>query len=82
MESMRSTLRLTCAALTAISLVSSSEATAQQSFTERMNARHAKQAPLVGDTVPDASGFTLDGEPFALKADRGNLTVIVFGCLT
>ncbi len=57
-------------------------ATAQQSFTERMNARFEKKPPLVGDTLPDASGFTADGKPFTLASDRGKLTVLVFGCLT
>ena len=54
----------------------------QQSFTERTNARHSKQAPLVGDPLPDATGHTADGAPFALREDRGSLTVLVFGCLT
>ncbi len=57
-------------------------AAAQTTFTERMNARHLTQPPLVGATLPDASGFTAEGKPFALRDDRGHTTVLVFGCLT
>lgn len=55
---------------------------AAQSFTERMNSRFERQPPLVGESLPEAIGHTADGKPFALSADRGNMTVLVFGCLT
>ena len=63
-------------------LVTASVAMAQQTFTERMNARFEKRAPLVGDILPNVSGFTADGVPFAFDADYGKVTVLVFGCLT
>lgn len=57
-------------------------APAQQSMTEQFDSRFAKQEPLVGETLPDASGFDAEGVPFALASTRGKITVIVSGCLT
>ena len=55
---------------------------AQQSYVERMNEGFNERAPHTGDMLPDASAFTADGKPFALKETRGKLTVLVTGCLT
>ena len=63
-------------------LAATTFAPAQQSFTERMNARFLQKPPLVGESLPETSGFTADGKPFALAEDRGQLQVLVFGCLT
>lgn len=68
--------------ITSTLLATVAVAAAQQSFTERMNARFLEKPPLVGEVLPDARGFTADGEPFALADDRGHVTVLVFGCLT
>ena len=63
-------------------LALASAATAQQSMVDGMNRRFASQSPKAGETLPDATGFTMAGEPFALKDTRGKLAVLVTGCLT
>ncbi|MFN3241642.1 MAG: hypothetical protein ACE37K_09040 [Planctomycetota bacterium] len=47
-----------------------------------MNRRFATTSPKAGEMLPDATGFTMRGEPFALRDTRGKLTVLVTGCLT
>ncbi|MCR9247791.1 MAG: hypothetical protein NXI31_22415 [bacterium] len=75
---------MTCLRLGVVlaTVLSAGAAFAQQTMTERMNAGFEKRAPQVGDELPDAKGFELTGEPYALRGDRGHLTVLVFGCLT
>ena len=51
-------------------------------FVERYNARHAKQKPLVGDTLKDVKLFDASGKEFSTRRLRGKHTVLVFGCLT
>ena len=63
-------------------LALASVACAQQSMVESMNRRFATTSPKAGEMLPDATGFTMRGEPFALRGTRGKLTVLVTGCLT
>ena len=81
---MRSALLLSLVLFAAAQTLPLLSAAAQEArtMTDRMNARFADKAPRVGDALPDAEGFTAAGEPFALSALRGRLSVLVFGCLT
>jgi len=65
-----------------LALATASTVTAQQSFVDKMNQGFERRSPVAGEMLPDATGFTADGEPFALKDTRGKLTVLVTGCLT
>ncbi|MBI2478470.1 MAG: hypothetical protein HYV60_07475 [Planctomycetia bacterium] len=41
-----------------------------------------RQAPAVGDPLPDLSAYNAAGEAIRLGELKGNYTVLVFGCLT
>ena len=38
--------------------------------------------PAVGGRVPDITVYDADGAPFELRSFEGDVTVLVFGCLT
>lgn len=41
-----------------------------------------REAPEVGEPLPDVQIFDADGRPFSLSQLKGHYTVLVFGCLT
>ncbi len=51
-------------------------------FAEMYNKRHAKQKPVVGDTLDEVGLFDAAGKKFSTKNLKGKHTVLVFGCLT
>lgn len=51
-------------------------------FVDRYEKKFAARDPKLGQTMPDASAFDENGNPFELNQTRGKYTVIVFGCLT
>lgn len=57
-------------------------ALAQPSARGQLQSRFAAKAPAIGAELPDASGFTADGEPINLRDLKGDYSVLVFGCLT
>jgi hypothetical protein len=44
--------------------------------------RFDRQAPQLGDLLPDAAGLDSDGNEFKLRGLKGHYTVLTFGCLT
>ena len=44
--------------------------------------RFDRDAPQIGDPLPDVAGFDADGEQFPLRNLKGHYSVLVFGCLT
>lgn len=44
--------------------------------------RFDRQAPQIGDPLPDAAGLDSDGNEFQLQSLKGHYTVLTFGCLT
>ncbi len=44
--------------------------------------RFDRQAPQIGDLLPDAAGFDSEGNEFELRSLQGHYTVLTFGCLT
>ena len=44
--------------------------------------RFDRQAPQIGDLLPDAAGLDSDGNEFQLRSLKGHYTVLTFGCLT
>ncbi len=53
-----------------------------QSRMRRMNDRFDSADPAVGGRVPDIAVYDADGAPFELRSFEGEVTVLVFGCLT
>lgn len=53
-----------------------------QSRMRRMNERFDSADPAVGGRVPDITVYDADGAPFELRSFEGEVTVLVFGCLT
>ena len=53
-----------------------------EEFVDRYNRMFAGRDPVVGQILPDATGFDEQGQPFELRQTRGQYTVIVSGCLT
>lgn len=51
-------------------------------YRARMDADFLGEAPREGERLPDAQGFDAEGRPFALADTRGQVTVLVTGCLT
>ena len=51
-------------------------------FVDQYEKKFAARDPKLGQTMPDASAFDENGNPFELNQTRGKYTVIVFGCLT
>ncbi len=51
-------------------------------FVDQYEKKFAARDPKLGQTMPDASAFDENGNPFQLNQTRGKYTVIVFGCLT
>ena len=41
-----------------------------------------RNAPKVGELLPDVAGLDADGKPLRLRSLRGHYSVLVFGCLT
>ena len=68
--------------LTAGTHAPAQESQPRSSYVQSMNERFAQRSPRAGEPLPDASGYTADGQPFALNELRGKLTVLVTGCLT
>lgn len=48
----------------------------------QLRQRFEKEAPQVGQPLPDLEGFDEKGRPFRLGQLKGRYTVLVFGCLT
>lgn len=44
--------------------------------------RFDREAPQVGDPLPDVAGLDADGNEFRLRSLMGHYTVLTFGCLT
>ncbi len=44
--------------------------------------RFEKEAPKVGQALPEVTAFDEKGQPFRLGQLKGRYTVLVFGCLT
>ncbi len=44
--------------------------------------RFDREAPQVGDLLPDVVGLDAEGNEFPLRDLRGHYTVLTFGCLT
>lgn len=53
-----------------------------QSFTEGFEKRFAEEDPKVGESLSEAQGYDLKGEPFALSQLKGEFAVVVSGCFT
>ena len=53
-----------------------------QSRMRRMNDRFDSADPAVGGRVPDIAVYDADGAPFELRSFEGEVTVLIFGCLT
>ena len=53
-----------------------------QSRMLRMNDRFGSAYPAVGGREPDIAVYDADGAPFELRSFEGEVTVLVFGCLT
>lgn len=70
------------AVLTATLTIASQPVFAQPSARNQLQSGFNAKAPAIGAELPDASGYTADGEPFNLRDLRGEYTVLVFGCLT
>ena len=47
-----------------------------------MNDRFEASPPAVGELAPDVTVYDAGGKPFELRGFEGNVTVLVFGCLT
>lgn len=47
-----------------------------------LEVRFEREAPQIGDPLPDVTAFDADGNEFHLRSLKGNYTVLVFGCLT
>ena len=53
-----------------------------QNFMESFEKRFAKEKPQVGESLSEAQGYDLEGNPFALSQLKGEFTVVVSGCFT
>ena len=49
---------------------------------QAMQQRFDRAAPELGAILPDLRAHDEQGNAFALRAQRGQYTVLVFGCLT
>ena len=76
-------IRITAAAAIATVLALAPQVSlAQQSARNQLQSGFNAKAPAIGAELPDASGFTADGEPINLRELKGEYSVLVFGCLT
>lgn len=53
-----------------------------QSFVEGFEKRFLEQKPKVGESLSEAKGYDLKGNPFSLSRLKGEFTVVVSGCFT
>ncbi len=49
---------------------------------QAMQAAFARQAPAVGEKLPEVTILDAEGQPFALSSLKGHYSVLTFGCLT
>jgi cytochrome oxidase Cu insertion factor (SCO1/SenC/PrrC family) len=49
---------------------------------QAMLAAFARQAPAVGERLPEVTIVDAEGQPFELASLKGHFTVLTFGCLT
>lgn len=49
---------------------------------ERANQEFEREAPKVGETIPEIELLDAEGKRLTTRDLRGNTTVLVFGCLT
>jgi len=60
-------------------LVWDSSALAQR---EKKDEEFLKEAPRVGEALPDLTIFTAEGKEWSTRELKGQYTVLTFGCLT
>ena len=49
---------------------------------ERVISRFEREAPKLGEPLPNLEIMDAEGKPFRLASLKGSHTVLVFGCLT